>query len=144
MYDQLEKFSCLLYGGKAIESINELRYNKFVDRISPKPGMLLSSYDGIDMALLPPCKDASTMHAMRANYQALIWYQADEASPSIPLPQGHGWDMVDSQLQMQWTEGLLIPQELAEVLVEQPVHEDDEEEAPEMINLVDYVFGIDD
>ena len=52
--------------------------------------------------------------------------------------------MVDSQLQFQWTESLLMPYELAEVLVEQPVLEDDEAPAPEMINLVDYVFGVDD
>ena len=31
------------------------------------------------------------MHILRANYQAMIWRQADILQPEIPEPLSHGW-----------------------------------------------------
>ena len=140
LLDSLEQFTCLLYGGTATSTINKLRHEKFLERFTPKHGSLLSSYNGADMSLLPPCKDSLKMHIMRANYQALIWYKADEAVPNVPSPQGHGWDSVDGKLEIKWTEGNLMPQELIDVLVETPDTNPGDEEAPEFVNLVDVIF----
>ena len=96
------------------------------------------------MSLLPPCNDALRMHIERANYQALIWYNASVANPEIPSPCGHGWKMEADQLEIQWTEGELMPQDLFEVLVrgEEPLdfQESLEDETPELVNLNDIVF----
>jgi hypothetical protein len=51
---ELERFTCLLYGRSSAD-VNRVRYEKFIERFSTKEGQLLSSYDGVDMSLLPPC-----------------------------------------------------------------------------------------
>ena len=52
----LESFTCLTYCGRLAESdVNLLRYAKFQEQLTMKPGgKLLSSYSGVDMSLLPP------------------------------------------------------------------------------------------
>ena len=89
-----------MYGSK-LGDINSLRYEKFIERFSVKPGEVLTSYNGVDMSHLPPCRESLKMHVRRANYQALIWKKADQATPSIPLPDGHGWNTnVEGELEI--------------------------------------------
>ena len=57
------------------------------------------------------------MQVRRANYQALIWKKAYQATPSIPGPDGHGWKTnVEGGLEICWTNGKLMPQELADII----------------------------
>lgn len=149
VFERLEHFTCLLYRGSATKDINKLRHEKFVERFSVKQGKLLSSYSGVDMSLLPPCRESLKMHVRRANYQALIWYHADKAVPDIPPAEGNGWKVVDGKLEYTWAEGELMPKELVEVLVEQPDAADEEEESgieetSELLNLMDVIFESDD
>ena len=77
----------------------------------------LTSYNVVDMSLLPPCRESLKMHVRRANYQALIWKKANEATPSIPGPDGHGWNTNnEGELEICWTNGNLMPQELADII----------------------------
>ena len=141
-WQQLEEFCCLLYGGSAPFDINVLRHEKFIQRFSPKPGTLLSTYSGVDMSLLPPCKDAMEMHLRRATYQALVWYNANKANPDIPSPCGQGWEMDDGHLSIKWTESDLLPQELVNVLTENPGTFDQiDGETPQLDSLDDIVFS---
>ena len=55
VFKDLEKFSCLMYGSK-LGDINSLRYEKFIERFSAKPGAVMTSDNGVDMSLLPPCR----------------------------------------------------------------------------------------
>ena len=102
--------------------------------------MLLSSYNGVDMSLLPPCKDALRMHIRHANYQALIWYQADQAVQNLPPADGHGCCTTDGKLEIKWTEGDMLPQELVDIMLDEPEQSEDQEELPELYNLTDTVF----
>ena len=103
--------------GRKLGDINSLRYEKFIQRFSTKPGEVLTSYNGVDMSLLPPCQESLKMHVRRENYQSLIWKKADEATPSIPGPDGHGWNTnVEGELEICWTNSNLIPQELADII----------------------------
>ena len=76
-----------MYGSK-LGDINSPRYEKFIERFSAKPGEELTSYNGVDIT---PCWESLKIHVRRANYQALIWKKADQATPSIPGPDGHSW-----------------------------------------------------
>ena len=49
-----------------------LDIEKFIERLSAKSGELLTSYNGVDMSLLPPCQESLKMHK-----KALIWKKAD-------------------------------------------------------------------
>jgi len=62
------------------------------------------------------------MHIKRANYQSLIWNQADLANPELPKPyNGHGnWILKENVLGYQWTEGaIMMPLELVNLAVEE-------------------------
>lgn len=55
VFSKLEAFTCILYGGGS-KKINSLRHDKFQERLSARSeNGVLSSYNGIDMSLLPPC-----------------------------------------------------------------------------------------
>ena len=113
---KLEEFVCKLYGKSNMKDINSLRYSKFLERFRAKPGMLLSTYNGIYMSLLPPCRDCLKMHIKRVNYQALI--KADQAVHDVPSPSGHGWQIENDKLELKWTDNELMLQELVDVLVD--------------------------
>ena len=139
-FEQLERFTCLLYGSSTTSDINVLQFDRFLARFTSKPGMLLSSYNGVDMSLLPPCKDALRMHIRCANYQALIWYQADQTVQNLPPADGHGWCTTDGKLEIKWTEGDMLPQELVDIMLDEPEQSEGQEELPELYNLTDTVF----
>ena len=108
-----------MYGSK-LSDINSLRYKKFIERFNAKPGEALTSYNGVGLK----------MRVRRANYQALIWKKADQATPSIPRPDGHGWNTnVEGELEICWTNGNLMPQELADIITDplNPSSEDEED-----------------
>lgn len=89
------------------------------------------------------------MHIMRSNYQALIWRHAHQATPSLPSPDGHGWDLTDgTTIEIVWTEGDLMPQELADIVVDAPsqprqVEVEEDQGELEFDNLLDIIFEAD-
>ncbi|GFR89989.1 hypothetical protein ElyMa_006138800 [Elysia marginata] len=61
---------------------------------------------------------ALKFHCLRANYQTLIWKQADIAQPDIPDSKDHGWKTDgNGVLSIHWCTDL-VPQELADILSE--------------------------
>ena len=69
------------------------------------------------MSFLPPCRESLKMHVRGANYQALLWKKAAQATLSIPGPDGHGWNTnVEGGIEICWTNGNLMPQELADII----------------------------
>ena len=135
LYQTLEHFTCLLYRKKSTSSdINKLRTEQFLERFKPKSGSLLTSYNGVDLSILPPCRASLRMHIQRANYQALVWCRADQAMPDVPTPDGHGWCIVDGELDFQWTEGDLMPKELVDL------YDEPEEDLPEVESFEDVIF----
>ena len=141
VFEDLEKFTCLMYGSKSAD-INSLRHEKFIERFSTKPGMVLTSYDGVDISLLPPCRESLRMHIRRANYQTLIWKKADDPTPSIPGPDGHGWTIDNNgQLEICWLAGNPMPQELEDVIASPFVTPEDEDDSSlDFENMSDVVF----
>ena len=84
------------------------------------------------------------MHLKRVNYQALVWYNAGKANPDIPSPCGQGWEMDDGQLSIRWTRGDLLPQELVNVLTENPdIYGQIDDECLELETIDGIVFSED-
>ena len=95
MFKDLEKFVCCMYGKLNYTNANKLRYDLFAQKDQGRSGQLLSSYDGIDLSFLPPCRGSLQMHIKRANYQAYIGLHADQAYPDVPSPVGYGWKLAE-------------------------------------------------
>lgn len=59
------------------------------------------------------------MHIMHSNQQRMIWRHARHATPNLPSPDGHGWDLTDGlTIEIVWTEGDLMSQELEDIVVD--------------------------
>ena len=69
----IEQFGCHLYGRPEQSSVDQARRQLFG---KPKKGL----------EMLPPTKDALELHTIRANYQAMIWLQADQQYIQISSP----------------------------------------------------------
>ena len=83
------------------------------------------------------------MHVRSANYQALIWKKADQATPRIPRPDGHDWNTnVEGELEICWTNGNLMPQELTDIITGplNPSSEDEEDVTVDYEDISDVVF----
>ncbi|KAK3107392.1 hypothetical protein FSP39_013623 [Pinctada imbricata] len=135
----LEKFVCLMYGKKDSE-VNKLRYNMFLDKFSCGSGSSpLSTKNGVDLSSLPPCRSSLRLHIKRARYQSLIWNCANIANPSLPDPPGQGWTIDNNgRLVIQWIDGQMLPQELADIVIRDGLNDDDDE--IEILNLNDEIF----
>ena len=53
--------------------------------------------------LLPPTSDCLRQHVKRSAYQAAIWKCALKAKPEIPSPDGHGWKVSPTNLEIVWS-----------------------------------------
>ena len=116
LQDDIEALVCGLYGKPQYKDINKLRYDMFAKRFQVR-GQVLSSYSGVDMSLLPPCKSSLDMHVRRANYQAYVWLHAHENYPDLPKIEESGWRFNErGQIDYDWVKEQIVPQELVEIL----------------------------
>ena len=100
-FDTLEKFLCETYGGKnKFTKLNDLRAHMLITKCNGD----LRNVKPMDLARLPPCFANFKQHILRVNYQLFIWRKANQASPNIPSPVGHGWKLVDGVLYPRWSE----------------------------------------
>ena len=140
---RLEQFACCMYGKERYTDVNKLRYDLFTQKYQAKAGNVLTSYDGIDLSLLPPCRASLRMHIKRANYQALVWNTAHDNFPDIPSPFGHGWTKDEhGSLEYQWTEGDILPQELADIVSDYASCDDDDDDYDVLYSLMEEVLEI--
>ena len=58
--------------------------------------------------------------------------------PGLQEPDAHGWDITAGKIAIKWTDGELMPQELAEILVDADEDEEEEErDIDESMSLAD-------
>ena len=142
-FNELEQFVCCIYGKSNYKDINKLRYDMFKQRFQPKKGQTLSSCDGIDLSLLPPCRSSLHMHILRCSYQAYIWNMSSVPYPDIPSPVGKGWKLDDSgNLQIDWVKGDILPQELIDIMPDREADTDNDLDVEdiEINNLADIIY----
>ena len=71
----------------------------------------------LDLCLIPPCSSSLKPHIDRANYQTLIWKTAHLPHHIIPNLVGRGGSS-GTGLDITWTNGDILPQDLADILSE--------------------------
>ena len=85
----LEKYVCHLYGQPKISSVNEARYQMFrLGKCSEES--------------LPPNSDSLHQHILRVNYEAFIRKQSTINTISAPSPDGYGWTVEGTDLNIKW------------------------------------------
>ena len=75
-------------------------------------------------------------HLKRGNYHVGIWKRAHIAKPAYPEPtHNNGWQCVDGKIEPKWVSGDFIPQQLADVLVEENIAGESDESDDEFDNV---------
>jgi hypothetical protein len=134
LLDELEEFTCAIYGQIRFSSVDKLRVYKFKQKCD---GKATDASRNIDLSLLPPCKKALVQHVKRVNYQVGIWKRSHAAKPDIPHPSGHGWAEENGIMEPLWfRREELIPEQLTDILIDsiestaqaEPENEEDEDQ----------------
>ena len=100
LLNNMEAFTCAIYGGSTYRNINKLRYDIFLRKYSSSSANnVINVSDGTDMSLLPPCRSALEMHIKRVNYQTFVWIHAHENSPELPSVQDNGWKLTGEEIE---------------------------------------------
>lgn len=89
-----------LYNGKYGETLNELRYSRFANKVSTA-----KSY--IDVQSLPPTESAAHYHLLRVYLQTQIWL----GNESVDVAQ-YGWKNINGKLMPKTTDLAVAPNEL--------------------------------
>ena len=95
LLNELEKFTCKLYGFNDENCVNRARYNIYKKK--------KTIHD------LPPTKDNLIQHAHRATYQAAIWRKAHKSKIGAPAAKKHGWISCEGKLDVKWSSLPILP-----------------------------------
>ena len=87
LVEVLEEFTCKLYGDSS-KDIRAGRYKLFCATTSEKS--------------LAPCKDALLLHFKRCSFQAAIHLRAIQQTIDALSPDGYGWSVKDSVIEVVW------------------------------------------
>ena len=89
--EELESFTCVLYGQGRDTSVNALRCKMLKKMIGEEATLNIKSK--VDLARLPPCKDSLIPHIQRVNYRVACYKRAAQPNFSRPKPHdvAHGW-----------------------------------------------------
>ena len=81
----------ILFGGKQDDSLNYLRYAKFLE--------MVSSSKSIDPQKLPPTERAAHFHSLRVYLQVMLWKQLTHQDSQLD-PEKWGWKLDGSALRV--------------------------------------------
>lgn len=113
LIDELDAFTCALYGRPGIKRVDELRYLKLNEFSSEEQ---LNTPRNMDMSKVPPCRKSLEQHIRRVNYQVAIWKNSHVANPDVPAANdGHGWTLVEGKLEPLWFDDDALPQALINI-----------------------------
>ena len=133
--DEIEAFTCNIYGNPKIKSVNLLRYTILKRKCDDKDK--LDPKNSVDLTTLPPCLNSLQQHVKRTCFQAAIWKRAHMNFMELPSVENYGWivEQEGIELEPKWCEGLVLPEDLSDVLEDESDAEDDE--CSESVNLSD-------
>ena len=136
LIDEMEEFTCAVYGQHKFSSVDELRHFKIKQKCDGET----DATKNLDLAALPPCKKVLIQHIRRVS----IWKNAHVAKPTIPDPcENHGWTRKNGDLEPLWfLEREIVPEAMVDFLIDTVVadsasSESDEEETPYLEDLYD-------
>ena len=136
MLDDIEAFTCLMYGYAREKSVNVVRNIMLKKMVGDDEQLTTKSK--VDLSRLPPCKDNLIPHVNRVNHRVAHYKRADKAIFWCPKPYDpdQGWEKNEEGiLEPVWTCGSVLPPLLVDLLVQavdEEVENNDEEEEQEI------------
>ena len=144
LVDDLEEFTCAMYGRTHHKSVDAVRYAILSEKCGGPDGTINIDRN-IDLGQFPPCRKSLYQHIRRVNYQTRIWKCADVALPVIPEPtDGHGWKSSNGKTTPLGFDGPVVA---ADVASEDDTTENDEDVTSdddiELSDIDEYVMSSD-
>ena len=136
--DDIEAFTCLMYGQAREKSINAVRSIMLKQMVGEDEKLTTKSK--VDLSRLPPCRDNLIPHIDHVNHRLASYKRADTAIFWCPKPYapGQGWVKTDEGiLEPLWSCGPILPPPLID-LIEKTAEEADEEDEQEEEEDIDY------
>ncbi|KAK2183014.1 hypothetical protein NP493_328g05006 [Ridgeia piscesae] len=115
--EQLEEFTCLVYGQNRESSVDGLRAKLLRKMVGEDEK--LTSKSKVNLAGLPPCHCAVKPHLKRVNHRVALYKRADESILEKPksYDDGQGWMRTeDGVLEPVWSCGAVLPNSLVDLL----------------------------
>lgn len=143
---QLEQFTCVMYGEVRETSVNKVRAKLLRKMVGQDEKLTVKSK--VDLARIPPCYDSLVPHIQRVNYRVACYKRANEPFFWKPNPsdKDQGWEKTDAgTLQPVWSCGPILPQTLIDLLEAGTVEEEEcEEDDLDYAELLEYLDDDDD
>ena len=141
--NEVEQFTCLMYGYPRLSSIDEVRYLKLKEMVGDEEK--LTSKSKVDLSKLPPCMSSLQMHVERVNYRLAQWKHSHIPIYEMPDPLEHGWEY-DDKLEPKWSNGPILPQKLIDIVPGSEPNEaesdsDDDGSEEEVSDIEDIVYS---
>ena len=136
VYDQIDAFTCTMYGHARETSVNAVRSKMLKKMVGEGKG--LDNNSKVDSARLPPCQDSLVPHTNRVNHRVACFKKANFPIFERPKPydEHQGWSLDEHWvLESLWTRGSVLPQTLIDLLdggIDGDEDEEEEEEDMEM------------
>ena len=134
--DELEAFTCLMYGHAREKSVNTVRSIMLKKMVGENEELTTKSK--VDLSRLPPCRDSLVPHIHRVNYRLANYKRAHMAIFLRPNPYdpGQGWEKTaEGILEPVWSCGPVLPPSLVDLLektADEAEEVGDEEEGQEI------------
>lgn len=127
--DDIEAFTCLMYGQAREKSVNAVRSIMLKKMVGEDEKLTTKSK--VDLSRLPPCRDNLVPHIARVNYRVANYKRANVPIFWCPKPYdlGQGWLKTEEGiLEPVWSCGPILPPTLVDLLEETVEEEENEEE----------------
>lgn len=91
VFEDIEAFTCLMYGHAREKSVNNVRSSMLRRMIGEDE--TLTTKSKVDLSRLPPCRDNLVPHVDRVNHRLAIFKRAAIPTFTCPKPYdpGQGW-----------------------------------------------------
>jgi hypothetical protein len=142
--EDIEAFTCLMYGYAREKSVNTVRGIMLKKMVGEDE--LLTTKSKVDLSHLPPCRDNLIPHISRVNHRLANYKRADNNIFWRPNPYdpGQGWEKTDEGiLEPVWSCGPILPHSLVDLL-EKAIEEVEETDEQDQEEEIDYDELIDD
>ena len=142
--EDLEKFTCIMYGQARESSVNVVRVKMLKKMVGEDE--TISRKSKIDLARIPPCQDSLIPHCQRANHRLACHKRANQPIIEKPKPydMDQGWEKVENgSLEPIWSRGPILPMSLIDLLDSTDWDLDDEDEDDEYLDC-DNIFDDED
>ncbi|XP_063047331.1 uncharacterized protein LOC134441069 [Engraulis encrasicolus] len=137
---ELEHFTCLMYGHARETSVNVVRVKMLQQMVGDDEKLTIKSK--VDLSRIPPCQDSLIPHIQRVNHRVACYKRAYDAIIEKPKPYDdqQGWQKTeDGVLQPVWSLGPVLPPSMADVLETGWSSDSEDEDTVDYVDMLEYL-----